>query len=220
LAPSTPADAVVKRDGVALGSGSLGVPLPVDPGRHVVVVSASGHEDRETEVTLRAKEQRTLVVEAGRVSEAPAAPKSDASRPSNAAAANDVWGRTSAGDADVQRGSSSGRAPVAGYALLGVGVASAGIGAYFGLSALAARRDASAACPQVGGTHRCSAAASESLDKDKRNSLYADIGFGVGIAAAAAGLYLLLKPRHAGPETTADFAPLPGGGEVRFAGHF
>jgi hypothetical protein len=220
LAPSAPADAVVKRDGVALGSGSLGVPLPVDPGRHVVVVSAAGREDREAEVTLRAKEQRTLVVEAGRVSETPA-PKTDVARTSNAAAGtSDVWARTSPDDADAQRASSSGRAPVAGYALLGVGVVSAGVGAYFGLSALSARRDASAACPQVGSTHRCSAAASGALDKDKQDSLYADIGFGVGIAAAATGLYLLLKPRHAEPETTADFVPLPGGGEVRFAGRF
>src|SRR6185436_15146558 len=31
-------DAEVKRDGVRLGRASLGLPLPVDPGRHIVIV--------------------------------------------------------------------------------------------------------------------------------------------------------------------------------------
>jgi hypothetical protein len=219
LAPSAPANAFVKRDGVVLGSGSLGVPLPVDPGRHVIVVSATGREDRETEVTLRAKEQRTLLVEAGPVSDTPLS-KANADHPSNTSAASaGVWSRTDSGDATAHA-SPGRRPPIAGYALLGVGVAGVGIGTYFGLSALAARRDAEAACPEAGSSRLCSVAASEALDRDKRNSLYADIAVGIGIGAAAAGLYLLLKPQRAEAETTADIAPLPGGGEVRFAGHF
>jgi hypothetical protein len=219
LAPSAPSDAVVKRDGIALGSGSLGAPLPVDPGRHVVVVSASGHDDRETEVTLRAKEQRAVVVEAGPISDVPASAKAETPRPSTAASNASVWARTSPGEADARATASGKRAPIAGYALLGLGAAGIGVGTYFGLTALAARRDASAACPQVGGSHRCSVEASAALDRDKQNSLYADIGVGVGIIAAATGLYLILKPQHEAP-ATADFAPLPGGGEVHFAGRF
>src|SRR5688572_7792688 len=40
LAPGAPAEAEVKRDGVRLGRASLGLALPVDPGHHVVVVTA------------------------------------------------------------------------------------------------------------------------------------------------------------------------------------
>src|SRR4051812_16187046 len=37
-----PADAEVVRDGVVLGGASMGVPLPVNPGVHVLVVRAAG----------------------------------------------------------------------------------------------------------------------------------------------------------------------------------
>jgi hypothetical protein len=218
LAPSAPADAVVKRDGVILGTASLGLAIPVDPGRHVVVVSAAGRENRETEVTLHAKEQRSVVVEAGAEAASPAA-SGDANRSSSAPPA----AQASSGDGTTHAGlsaSSDRRTPIVSYALLGVGALGIGAGTYFGIAALGARKDASAACPDVGGSHRCSVAASGPLDRDKRYSLYADISVGVGVVAAGAGLYLLLRPQHAEPQTTAGFMPLPGGGEVQVAGRF
>jgi hypothetical protein len=223
LAPSAPPDAVVKRDGVLLGAASLGVALPVDPGHHVVIVSAAGRENRETEVTMHAKEQRSLIVEAGAPSEAASGAGAEAGRPSSTPPPPPASARTSPGEGDaraVLSVSSERRAPIAGYALLGVGVLGVAAGTYFGLTALTARRDASAACPDVGGVRRCLVNAAGPLDRDKRNSLYADIGFGVGIVAAGAGLYLLLKPQQPEPPATAGFAPLPGGGEVHVAGHF
>jgi len=44
LAPSARANLVVRRDGVVLGNASLDTWLPVDPGEHVVVVTAEGSE--------------------------------------------------------------------------------------------------------------------------------------------------------------------------------
>ncbi|HVH46086.1 MAG TPA: hypothetical protein VM925_27240, partial [Labilithrix sp.] len=72
LAPG--ASGQVLRDGVELASLSLGSPLPVNPGHHVIVVRAVNHADASYEVDLREGEQRTLVVAPG-LSASPKEPK-------------------------------------------------------------------------------------------------------------------------------------------------
>jgi hypothetical protein len=59
------ADAHVVRDGVELGSASQGTPLPVNPGEHVVVVSAPGRAERSFKIVISEREIRTLDVEPG-----------------------------------------------------------------------------------------------------------------------------------------------------------
>lgn len=55
----------VQRDEVKLGSASLGVPLPVDPGKHVVTVTSPGRAKRTFSVELGEGESRTLDVQPG-----------------------------------------------------------------------------------------------------------------------------------------------------------
>jgi len=50
----------VIRDGTELGSASLSVPLPVDPGKHVCVLRMPGHADARVEVSLDESETRTV----------------------------------------------------------------------------------------------------------------------------------------------------------------
>lgn len=59
------AGARVFRDDVELSAVSLGTPLPVDPGRHVVVVRASGHADARVEVEVAEGEKKALDVARG-----------------------------------------------------------------------------------------------------------------------------------------------------------
>jgi hypothetical protein len=59
------AGAVVTRDDITLGVPSLGTPLPADPGKHVVVVRAPGHEDARFEVMLEESAHEELVAHAG-----------------------------------------------------------------------------------------------------------------------------------------------------------
>ncbi|HVH46994.1 MAG TPA: hypothetical protein VM925_31840 [Labilithrix sp.] len=59
------AGAHVIRDDVELRDGSFGVPLPLDPGPHVLVVRADGRADARQEVTLREGERLSLVLHAG-----------------------------------------------------------------------------------------------------------------------------------------------------------
>lgn len=65
LAPDAPPGARVRSDSVELGAASLGVPLPIDPGAHEIVVSAPGRADRRYAVALAEKETKTLVVTVG-----------------------------------------------------------------------------------------------------------------------------------------------------------
>ncbi len=66
-----PASTIVTRDGVPVGEASLGVALPVDPGRHAIVASAPRRESRAVEVELEPRTTR-------RVEVAPGNPISDA----------------------------------------------------------------------------------------------------------------------------------------------
>jgi hypothetical protein len=55
----------VFRDGVELGDMTLGVALPVDPGRHIVVVRDGGYREQSYTVIVRRGEERDLQVEHG-----------------------------------------------------------------------------------------------------------------------------------------------------------
>jgi hypothetical protein len=55
----------VLRDGVPLSSGAFGVPLPMDPGEHRIVVRAAGRQTREYVALLTEGEQMSLHVEPG-----------------------------------------------------------------------------------------------------------------------------------------------------------
>ena len=55
----------VYRDGVELGEMTLGVALPVDPGRHFVIVREGGYREQGYTVYVRRGEERDLQVEHG-----------------------------------------------------------------------------------------------------------------------------------------------------------
>src|ERR1019366_2125110 len=70
----SPVPATAARDGVVLGLASLGVHLPVDPGRHVVVVSAAGRVDRLYELQLSEGQDAEVTVMPGDMSAPPPGP--------------------------------------------------------------------------------------------------------------------------------------------------
>ena len=107
----------VRRDGVLMGRASWGVALPVDPGKRVVRVSATGKEPWE--MAFEAKEPGVVVPV--RVPVLKDSPASSPVLPPNT---------TGGGD------SSGSAAPVLAIALGGVGIAGIGVGAAFGVLAL------------------------------------------------------------------------------------
>ena len=77
LVDSAPPGTAVRRDGVDLGGGSLGTPLPVDPGEYVISVEAPGREARELRVTLELGEAKEIEVAPGPPLPPPSAEDSD-----------------------------------------------------------------------------------------------------------------------------------------------
>src|SRR5262245_18194117 len=78
----------------------------------------------------------------------------------------------------------------------GAGVVSIGIGAYFGVRALAKRSDSDKECPG----ERCTARGVSLNDEAISSAWISNVGLGLGIVGVAAGTYLFLT---AGSETHA-----------------
>jgi hypothetical protein len=241
VGPSTPATAEVRRDDVPLGAASLGVPLPVDPGAHSIVLTAAGREGREVEVVVSPAEQKVITVEPGAVTprssfqapvvpavvrvapppftppaNAPVAPPSGLASSSLSASASLAQTPGLAAQAPPPAAPPS-RTPLLGYVLTGSGVAVLGAGVVFGAEALAARNEAQEACRQA--DRRCWSRTSMAVDRDRRWSVVAGVALATGAVATATGLYFWLRP-HSFPTTMARLVPAPQGGKVELAGRF
>jgi hypothetical protein len=182
LADDAPRDSRATRDGVDLGAGAFGTALPVDPGHHVVVVSASGRPDARFEFDVKEGEQQTLKVAPGASSTAveehamPASPPPPPQPP------------------PPEETSGSSRRTWA-YVAGAVGIVGLGVGTYFGVNALStwsqAKKDCGNGCPDG------SIARSERSDA-LAEAMVSTIAFAAGGVAIAVGAYLLLS----GPSTS------------------
>lgn len=163
LSPRSPPGAVVVRDGVTLGAVSLGVALPVDPGKHTVVVRLPGYADSAKDVSLAEAEATTIEV-----------------GPSSS--------RVAGSPAPEPGPSSSSVAMPLVYAGFGVAVLGVIVGGVTGAMALGKGSDADTACPD----HRCrDAAALDDVDSGKTLGTVSTIAFvaaGIGIGVGTYGL--------------------------------
>jgi hypothetical protein len=111
LAAAAPRDARVERDDAEVGAASLGVPIPIDPGRHWVTVKAAGRRARTYTVQAIEAKRVDVVVDAGEVDP-------DAVQPA------------------IASRSGAGNPRTLGYVLLGAGGLALGVGAVTGLLAI------------------------------------------------------------------------------------
>ncbi len=70
MGPDVPKDATIKRGDIVVGRASLGTPIPVDPGGHVITVEAPGRKPSRTETKVAEGETRELVLVPGPVDHA------------------------------------------------------------------------------------------------------------------------------------------------------
>ncbi len=186
-------DVEIKRDGVALGRPLWGGPIPTDPGPHRITASAPDKKPWEGEVTVP-RDGGTVTIRVPALADAPApppAPKLEAPSPP-APAADPTRGRT-------QR--------VIGIALVGVGIAGAAAGSYFGLQ-VGSKKDES--------DRHCSGNDCDRTGFDLRKdaltaATISDVAFIAAGAALVGGVVLYLtapKPVKA----TVGALPLPSGG--------
>jgi hypothetical protein len=173
----TPPGVQVWVDGVELGEGSFGVPLPMDPGAHELSVSASaGAAPERSSFSLKEKQHSQMPI---RLVGAGAA-----GRPASAA--------TAALDAPAEQYASRRRwAYVAG----GAGVGGVAFGAVTGIVTLNKKSTADANCNDEYET--CNSAGVDANESGKTFAALSGIGFGVGAVGLAVGAYLLLTtPSH------------------------
>jgi hypothetical protein len=126
-----PSGLVIRRDDVALTSASLGVPLPVNQGHHVIVASAPGRETWTKEIDVRLGDPVATVdvpeLAAERVATGPKGSE-PSSRPEAA----------SAGGGSAQR--------TLGLVSGGVGLVAAGVGTFFVFRAMSLNEDSEQSC--------------------------------------------------------------------------
>ncbi|WP_437682420.1 hypothetical protein [Sorangium sp. So ce131] len=126
-------DLHVERDGSVVGAPQWGAAVPVDPGRHTVVVTAPGKKPWRREVDASAPGE-TVAVDVPPLADAPGAPTPDSAAPPLAPP-------RPAGSAPAAAAPGSTRRLV-GVVVAGAGLAAAAVGGGFGVRAMA-KRDAS-----------------------------------------------------------------------------
>jgi hypothetical protein len=158
------ARASVSRDDISLGPASLGIPLPVNPGEHVIVVRAAGHADAATKLTIAEAEQKTIDVGLG---------------PAGA----------STGAADAPK-SSGGRTSALVYVGFGGAVVLGAVGAITGLMAVGKANDAERDCPALACRDQ---AALDAVDSGRTLGTVSTIAFIAVPIFAVIGVYGLVS---------------------------
>lgn len=171
------AKARVFRGELELGAPSLGVPLPTDPGSHVLLVRAPNHKDAKLSFVLAEAERKTLVLDLG--------------SPEEANRTVSALGTPRGASSPPERSSG---VRTAGFVTLGAGAAGVATGGILALVARANYEDARAAC-DGGASDRCG---SETIRSSERAYDLAALATATmiagGVAAAAGGGLLLLVP--------------------------
>jgi hypothetical protein len=228
LGPNIPDDAQVevRRDGIKLGRASLGLPLPLDPGPHVVTVLAPGRQARTYEMVIGPRETRTLLVEPGAEAASQGPPERQAAEGTAPAVAPVTAAASPEPPAlfEAQGPAGPRTVPVrsvSAWGLIGAGAVAVGIAGYFGLQALDARRDAGASCPGAVSERVCQRSAKAALDRDRRFSLGSDVAVAVGAMLVGSGLFLLREHSEEATSGSAVYlAPHPRGAEAGLVTRF
>ncbi|MEO8920021.1 MAG: hypothetical protein ABI488_21550 [Polyangiaceae bacterium] len=195
LAPSAPPGSIVRDGSVELGAAAFGLPLPMDPGAHELVVSAPGFAARTFPLTLVEAESRSLLVTPGARTNQPIAAAT-----------------TPAPNAAHEVPSSASHTRTFGFALGGVGVAGIGVGAIAGVLMLGKKGAVNDGCHP---DHSCSSAGLDAAHSARTLEIVSNVGWVVGAAALAAGTYFILTSGpSAKPSTALSWAPNPSGGQL------
>jgi len=211
----------ISRGGAPVSRPLWNIPVPVDPGEHVIEARAPGY--KAFSQAIRVGDQGAIAavrvppLESDGSAVAPAEPPAQTSTPS-APVADGTVNTTVDTPLEAAADDGSGRRTLA-LVVGGVGVVGLGVGAFFGLRAMSKNSDAEDLCD---GSH-CFAEAEDLTDQAKNAALISNIGFGVGAAALIGGAVLYFTAPKA--ETTTarwQVTPVAGtrGGSLLLRGAF
>jgi hypothetical protein len=206
LAPGAPPGTKVTRDDVELGAASLGIALPVDPGKHTVTARSPSGKEQKTDVSLAEgqAESLTLTVEEKAEAKAPApvAPVASDAKPSAPPPTTPL---------------SESSSPTAGYVVGGIGAASLVVSLITGAMVLGKKSTVESGCD---GQKFCSDEAVDAGKSGKSLSTISTITFAVGVVGIGAGAYLILTHKPNGTSTALTTSVDPNGGSLRFLSRF
>lgn len=200
----TPAGVRVRVDGVELGEGSFGVPLPMDPGVHELgLLAADGAAPERSTFVLEEGEHSQLPIRLLGASRAASAATVPIDSPADQYAARRRWA----------------------YMAGGLGLGGLAFGTVTGIVTLNKKSTADANCSNVRET--CNAAGVDANESGKTFAALSGLGFGVGVVGLAVSAYLLLTtPSHSSIPRAAETSLAPSlslqarSGFVGVAGHF
>lgn len=199
LAADAPKNSTVRDGSVELGSATFGIPLPVEPGSHELVVSAPGFAARSFQIQLAEGEVRSLVVSPGAAPSPPAMPL--------AVPASSSPARTE----QETTGSASNRRTF-GFALAGVGVAGLGVAAITSVMVVSKKSAVDAGCQA---DKSCTSAGLDAAHSGRTLEVVSNVGWVVGAAALGAGAYFILTSGSSSkPSTAVALLPNPAGGQL------
>lgn len=158
----TPAGTRVRRDGIELREGALGVALPVDPGSHVFVVEAPGRAPSRAEFVFTEGESKPIELHAGPP--------------------------VTADDAGKSESGSGGGRRAATIASLAVGGAGLVTGIVTGLMFASAAKTYDDHCDATG----CDQDGLDAASRAKTLDIVSPVAFAVGAIGIGTGTYLLL----------------------------
>lgn len=173
LAKNAPQGTEVSRDGVVLGSISLGQSASVSPGKHEILVKSPGRKDARTEISLAEAETKTVNVDVGEVD--PNASTKPVPPPDT-----------------KDTGAGGGTSPLV-YVGFGTAVVGLTVGTITGLVALGAASKAKDACPNTACPSQSNI---DDVESGRTMGTVSTIGFavmGVGIAVGVVGLITSTK---------------------------
>jgi hypothetical protein len=190
-------DLRITRDGSPIDVAALGVALPIDPGSHVIEVTAPGKQAWTQRVELGAAPSR-VTVEVPRLGDAPARVAEVSAVTPSAAASTPVESSRSSSASGSDRSGTGQR--VLGASLAGLAVVAAGAGAILGLTASSRWSDAKKQCASF--PYQCSPeAVSEGQDARSAANI-ATMAFVIGGVALAGGAVIYFTaPRGASRES-------------------
>jgi hypothetical protein len=207
LAKDAPSHAIVMRDGVTLGPVSLGTPLPIDPGKHSVVVRGANRE-RQYDVVLAEAETKEMEVtpEGGQLIPSAVTPPNSTTVPTASPPGSPT---PSLPLREAPESSPRDTARTAAYALLGIGAAGLVVGTVWGLKYKSDNSEIRSACPSP----RCPDDTSytryvslrDSASTSRTTSMIGFAAGGVGIISGA--VLLLTRPPTRGEKGTGTGAP-------------